>query len=82
MSLQCAITDVLLLPSFPAPSSKSSLLPTGSPSLPDLLLCGDEGLVQLWREEERGRGGWDKKWGVEVMIIVILAAQEMSICPI
>ena len=73
VSLQCAITDVLLLPPLPPPSSKSPLPPTTeSPSLPDLLLCGDEGVVQRWGEEGRGRGGWVKKWGAEVMIIFIL----------
>ena len=76
MSLQCAITDVLLLPRLSPPSSTSSLPPTGSPSLPDLLLCGDEGVVQRWGEEERGRGGWVKKWGAEVIIILILAASR------
>ena len=71
MSLQCAITDVLLLPPLSSPSSKSSLPPTDSPSLPDLVLCGDEGVVQRWGEEGRGRGGWDKIWGAEVRIIFI-----------
>ena len=69
VSLQCAITDALLFPSL---SPLSSLPPTGSPFLPDLLLCGDEGVVQRWGEEGRGRGGWVKKWGAEVMIILIL----------
>ena len=76
VSLQCAITDVLLLPPSPPPPSSSSLPPTGSPSLPDLLLCGDEGVVQRWGEEERGRGGWVKRWGAEVIIILILAASR------
>merc|ERR550532_1431951 len=35
VSLQCAITDVLLLPPSPPPPSSPSLPPTGSPSLPD-----------------------------------------------
>ena len=76
VSLQCAITDVLLLPLLSPPPSNSSLSPTGSPSLPDLLLCGDEGVVQRWGEEERGRGGWVKKWGAEVIIILILATSK------
>ena len=79
VSLQCAITDVLLLPPSPPPFSKSSLPPTtGSPPLPDLLLCGDEGVVQRWGEEERGRGGWVKKWGAEVRIIFILREGQLK----
>ena len=70
--MQCAITDVLLLTPLSPPSSNCSLPPTDSPSLPDLLLCGDEGVVQRWGEEGRGRGGWVKKWGAEVRIIFIL----------
>ena len=76
VSLQCAITDVLLLPSLPpSPSSKCSLPPNGSLPLPDLLLCGDEGVVQRWGEDQgRGRGDWVKKWGVEVITFLMLTA--------
>ena len=77
MSLQCAITDVLLLPPLPPPSSKSPLPPNESPSLPDLVLCGDEGVVQRWGEEGRGRGGWVKKWGAEVRISFILREGQL-----
>ena len=79
MSLQCAITDVLLLPPLSPPSSNFSLPPIAdSPSLPDLVLCGDEGVVQRWGEEGRGRGGWVKKWGAEVRISFILREGQLK----
>ena len=76
VSLQAAITDVLLLPSLPpSPSSKCLLPSNGSLPLPDLLLCGDEGVVQRWGEDQgRGRGDWVKKWGVEVITFLMLTA--------
>ena len=67
MAIECAVTDVLLLQNT---STISSNLPSSSVDLPSVLLCADEGIVQCWQEEGGGRGGWVKKWAVEVVPLI------------